>query len=93
MKDLSLSLCIKKGLFLSNCENTFPKFQTPSKLSIFLPKSVTTMDYSQVKTKLMMTSTQMSVTEMVSMVLTVFCRNYLVYKLTVASFPLNSDLI
>jgi hypothetical protein len=58
-------------------EHTFPVYLWPSKVSIFLLKSVTTPNCSQVKTLLRTTSTQMSFPETVSDSL---CRNTLVVQ-------------
>ncbi len=58
-------------------ENTSPKCQTPSNVSICPLKSVTTTNCSQVETLMRMTSMQMSVPETVSDSL---CRNSLVMQ-------------
>ncbi len=58
-------------------ENISPKCQTPSNVSIFPLKSVTTMNCSQVETLMRMTSMQMSFPETVSDSL---CRNSLVMQ-------------
>ncbi len=58
-------------------DNTSPKCQTPSNVSICPLKSVTTTNYSQVETPMRKTSMQMSFPETVSDSL---CRNYLVMQ-------------
>ncbi len=58
-------------------ENTSPKCQTPSNVSICPLKSVTTTNCSQVETPMRTTSMQMSFPETVSDSL---CRNYLVMQ-------------
>ncbi|XDV35840.1 hypothetical protein PO909_005711 [Leuciscus waleckii] len=58
-------------------ENTSPKCQTPSNVSICPLKSVTTMNCSQVETPMRITSMQMSFPETVSDSL---CRNSLVMQ-------------
>ncbi len=60
-------------------ENTSPKCKTPSNVSIFPIKSVTTTNFSQVETPMRMTSMQMSFPETVSDSLR---RNYLVMQQT-----------
>ncbi len=58
-------------------ENTSPKYQMPSNVSICPLKSVTTMNCSQVEIPMRMTSMQMSFPETVS---DSFCRNYFVMQ-------------
>ncbi len=58
-------------------ENTSPKFQTPSNVSICPVKSVTTTKCTQVETTIRTMSMQMRFPEMVSDCL---CRNYLVMQ-------------
>ncbi len=58
-------------------ENTSPKCQTPSNVSICPLNSITTTNCSQVETLMWMTSMQLSFPKMVS---DSFCRNYLVMQ-------------
>ncbi len=70
-----LPCTVKTGIHRE--ENTSSKYQTPSNVSIFPLKSVTSTNYSQVETPMRMTSMQVSFPETVSDSL---CRNSLVMQ-------------